>query len=456
MDKKLYLDNAATTPVDTQVVRAMNEYFRQDYFNVAAKYSDAENTLAVVENVRKTIADKIGAKTKEIIFTSGGTESNNIAIQGIIRANPLRKQIIVSQIEHPSVLEICREYEKYGFEIDYVGVDENGVVDVEAVKKLLCENTLLVSIMHVNNETGAIAPIKEIGKLCREKDIYFHTDAVQSFAKLDVDVSKMNVDLLSASGHKINGPKGIGFLYVREGVAISPLTFGGGQEKNLRSGTLNVAGIVGLGKAVEISRNYAEIRASRDLLLAKLLEIPGSRLNGSLETMSFNILNLSFKGIEGEALLFKLDNAGIMASAGSACSSGKVDTSHVLEAMGVTEDYVRGAIRFSVDTLSREEINYVFETVKSCVEKLRSLSPFVEGDFEENESSKRDKNMTIAELIEDDPDAREKLLEMGLGCAGCAMAQIETIEQGAMAHGMDPKMVLEGLQNKKEKRPDGE
>jgi len=454
MDKKLYLDNAATTAVATEVVRAMNEHFKQDYFNPSAKYSEAENMLDVVEHARKIIADKIGAKASEIIFTSGGTESNNIAIQGIVRANPLKKHIIVSQIEHPSVLEICRELEKQDFEVDYVGVDENGVVDAEAVKKLLRENTLLVSIMHVNNETGAIAPIKEIGNLCRENDIYFHTDAVQSFAKLPIDVTNQNIDLLSASGHKINGPKGVGFLYVREGVTISPLTFGGGQEKNLRSGTSNVPGIVGLGKAVEISRKDDSIRASRDLLLAKLLEIPGSKLNGSLETMSFNIINMSFRGIEGEALLFKLDSAGIMVSTGSACSSGKVDTSHVLEAMGVSKDYIHGSIRFSVDELTREEIDYIFETVREGIMKLRSLSPFVDEKMEEVESSIR-KDMTIAEIIEDDPDAREKLMEMGLGCGGCMMAGMETIEQGAMAHGMDPEMVLEGLQNKNRKKPHG-
>ena len=309
--EKIYLDNAATTAVATEVVRAMNEHFKQDYFNPSAKYGEAENTLDAVEHARKIIADKIGAKASEIIFTSGGTESNNIAIQGIVRANPLKKHIIVSQIEHPSVLEICRELEKQDFEIDYVGVDENGVVDVEAVRRLLCENTLLVSVMHVNNETGAIAPIKEIGNLCRENDIYFHTDAVQSFAKLPIDVTNQNIDLLSASGHKINGPKGVGVMYVKQGTKITPLLHGGEHEFKKRAGTENIPGIIGFASAVKHAPTKKEIEKMselRDKLIDGILKIEATKLNGSKgENRLCNNINVSFAGIEGEAIGGYLD-----------------------------------------------------------------------------------------------------------------------------------------------------
>ena len=374
--KEIYLDNSATTRVYSNVVSKMKEVFEENYGNPSSMHEMGSNAFEVVENARGKIAKFVGAKPGEIIFTSGGTESNNLAIFGIARANPSKKHIITSVIEHPSVLEVVRALEREGYKIDYVSVNSEGLVNVKEIKEKIKEDTLLVSVMHVNNEIGTIQPVEEIGSVCRGKGVYFHTDAVQSFKKIDIDVEKMNIDLMSVSGHKIGGPKGVGLLYIREGVRISPLFHGGGQERGIRSGTLNVSGIVGLAESLNFIVDRERLKRIRDKMIEEFEKIPNVRINGSKEKRIYNNINISFYGIEGEGLMLKLNDAGIYVSTGSACASTKLEESYVLKAIGVDELYVHGSIRITLGDIKEEDISYVVSKITESVRELRKMSPF--------------------------------------------------------------------------------
>jgi len=379
MAKLIYLDNAATTPLDESLVKKTHKLISTSYGNPSSIHQIGKLARQSLEKARKNIADSIGADPEEVIFTSGGTESNNLAIKGFAEANPEKKHIICSMIEHPSVIEVCRELEKKGYSVDYISVDKNGIVDLDELKQRINSNTLLVSIMHVNNEIGTIQPIEEIGKICKSRNIPFHTDVVQSFGKLKIDVKKTNISMLSASGHKLNAPKGIGILYINKNLKIKPLFDGGGQEKNLRSGTENTMGAIFLASALGIKRPTNKILKSRNQLIKELLKIKGAILNGDSEKRIPNNINISFYGIEGESLSLMLDKEGICVSTGSACSSHKLQESHVLKAIGVDPLYIHGSIRLSLDSrkpLSAQEIKFIATKFRENVEKLRKISPF--------------------------------------------------------------------------------
>lgn len=370
----IYLDNAATTKVYPEVVEEMGKMFLDNFENPSSQHSGGVFVRERVEASRKFIADFLGCTPEEIFFTSGGTESDNLAIRGLAKANPDKKHIITSVIEHPAVLETCRDLEGVGYRVDYIGVGKDGLINLKDVEEKICKDTLVVSIMHVNNEIGTIQPIEEIAKVCRERGVYFHTDAVQGFAKVDLDLS--NVDLISVSGHKVHGPKGIGFLYVRKGTNISALQTGGGQESGLRSGTENSPGIVGLAKALERLDDKEKLRESRDKIIEGLLKIPGTKINGSLDSRVYHNVNVSFYGIEGESLMLLLSEEGIFCSTGSACSSTKLMESHVLKAIGVEDLYIHGSLRLTLgeDVFGRED--FVVEKIREMVDKLREMSPF--------------------------------------------------------------------------------
>jgi len=376
MKKVIYLDNASTTPLDKESAEKAINFCIEKYANPSSHSSLGEEVKKEIEDARKKIADFINSEPEEIIFTSGATESINFALKGLASAYPEKNQIITSEIEHPAVLETCRFLEKHGFKIEYIPVNKEGIVSIKDIKDKISEKTLVVSIMHVNNEIGTIQPIEEIAELCNKKNVFFHTDAVQSFAKLPIDIKKMKIDLMSVSGHKINAPKGIGFLYKRKGIKLEPLMHGGGQEKNLRSGTENVFGILSLAEVLKIKRNNEKIKLRRDYLIKEILKIPGARLNGSLEKRIYSNISVSFYGIEGESIMMLLQDEGIIVSTGSACSSHKLQESHVLKAIKVPELYINGSIRISLDVLSKQEADFVIEKFKSVVEKLRRISPF--------------------------------------------------------------------------------
>jgi len=381
--KKIYLDHAATTPVDTEVFEAMKPYFLEKFGNASSLHSLGREARDALEKSRKQIADFIGARPNEIIFTGVGTEADNLAIEGVAWANQGKgKHIITSKIEHPAVRKICKFLEAHGFKVTWLDVDSEGLVNPKDVEKAITKETILVSIMHVNNEIGAIQEIEEIGKICRKNKVYFHTDAVQSFGKLPIDVKKMNIDLLSASGHKIYGPKGVGFLFVRQDVKIVPLLQGGGHETGLRSGTENVPGIVGMAKATELCKMRMKSETERQKKMQKkiideLLKMPGTRLNGPKEKRIYNNVNISFGGVEGEALLLRLDEKGICVSTGSACSSKSLEPSYVLSAIGLKPEQAHGSLRLTLGKDNTEEdIDYVFKTIKEIVNSLRKISPF--------------------------------------------------------------------------------
>jgi len=377
---RAYLDNGATTKVDEEAAKVVSECFSKNYGNASSLHEFGRDAKEILENAREVIAAKINAEPSEIIFTSGGTESDNLALKGVAYANKDKNHIITTKIEHPAILETCKEFEKEGFKVTYLDVDEEGLVDLEQLKKAINEKTILVSVMHANNEIGTIQPIEEIGKLCREKGIYFHTDAVQSFTKAGIDVKKQNIDLASFSGHKVHGPKGIGILYVRKGVKIKKQSIGGHHESDLRAGTENVPGAAGFAKAVENvnDKDIEKMKELRGKLIDSLLEIPDTRLNGSKEKRLCNNVNISFNFIEGESLLMKLDDKGIAVSTGSACSSQSLDPSHVLLAIGLKHEIAHGSIRFTLSKYTtQEEIDYVIKEVKKAVEELRELSPLV-------------------------------------------------------------------------------
>jgi cysteine desulfurase len=382
----IYLDYNATTPIDERVLSAMLPYLKEEFGNPSSIYSLAQWARRAVEEAREKLAKLLNADPKEIIFTSGGTESDNFAIKGIAYANQDKgKHIITSQIEHHAVLNTCKFLEKQGFHITYLPVDRYGVVDLDALEKSITSQTILISIMFANNEVGTIQPIKKIGEIAKRHGVYFHTDAVQAVGKIPIDVKELGIDLLSLSAHKFYGPKGVGALYLRKGVKISSFIQGGEQERGRRGGTENVAGIVGLGKAAEIAQEeMAEeekrVRALRDELERRLLErIPEVVLNGHPQNRLYNTLSICVKYVEGESMLLNLDREGICASSGSACTSGSLEPSHVLLAMGVPPEIAHGSLRFSLGKFNREEdVERVSEVLPSIVEELRKISPFWE------------------------------------------------------------------------------
>lgn len=386
---KIYLDHAATTPIAPEVFAAMEPYLKEYYGNPSSVYTLGQQAAQAISGARERVANAIGAKEEEIIFTGGGSESDNLAIKGVAFAlKDKGRHIVTSKIEHPAIISTCQQLEKYfGFEITYLDVDKEGFVDPEDVKKSLKDDTILVSIMMANNEIGTIEPIKEIASIVRERDIYFHTDAVQAIGQIPIDVNELGVDMLSISSHKINGPKGVGALYVRKGVRILPLIAGGAQERNRRAGTENVAGIVGFGKAIEIAtenleENVAYLRRLRDKLITGIEKnIKDTILNGPRdEHRLVNNVNFSFRYVEGESILLNLDMLGIAASSGSACSSGSLDPSHVLLSIGHTHETAHGSIRFSLGKgNTEEEIDYVLDVLPGIITKIREMSPLYEG-----------------------------------------------------------------------------
>jgi len=388
--KRIYMDHGATSRVDPEVVKAMQPYFTEYFGNASSLHSFGREAKKVLEDSRETVANFIGAKKNEIIFTAGGTESDNMAIKGVAYKNRKKgNHIITSAIEHPAVIETCKYLEKQGFEVTYLPVYSEGIIRVEDLENAIREKnnkTILITIMHANNEIGTIQPIEEIGEIAKEKDIYFHTDAVQSVGKIPVDVDAMNIDLLSISSHKIYGPKGVGALYIRKGTKIEALVHGGGHEFGLRSTTENIPGIVGLAKAIELRKermqeDLEKLTPLRDYLIRGVLtNIEESYLNGHLTQRLPNNANFYFKYIEGESLILNLDRKGIAASTGSACSSTKLEPSHVLLAIGLKPEDAHGSLRLTLGRENtKEEVEYVLEALMEVVEKLRAISPLAKG-----------------------------------------------------------------------------
>ena len=389
MKKMIYLDNAATTKTAPEVVEAMLPYFSEYYGNPSSIYELAGASKKAITEGREKIADVLGAKANEIYFTAGGSEADNWALKAAFEAYKDKgNHIITTKIEHHAILHTCEYLEKErGAKITYLDVDENGVVDLEQLQKEITPQTILISVMFANNEIGTIQPIKEIGQIAREHGILFHTDAVQAFGQVPINVDEYNIDMLSSSGHKINGPKGIGFLYIRKGVKIRSFVHGGAQERKRRAGTENVPGIVGYGVAAQrAARTMAERTAReielRDYLINRITtEIPYTRLNGDPVKRLPNNVNISFQFIEGESLLIMLDMDGICASSGSACTSGSLDPSHVLLAIGLPHEIAHGSLRLTLsEETTKEEIDFVVERIKKIVEHLRNMSPLHE-DF---------------------------------------------------------------------------
>lgn len=388
MDKMIYLDNAATTKVADSVVDAMLPYFKEYYGNASSIYQLGAKSKEALDESREYIAGTLGAKTNEIYFTAGGSESDNWAIKATADAYARKgKHIITSAIEHHAVLHTCEYLEKHGYEVTYVGVDENGVIKLDELKAAIRPDTILISVMFANNEIGTIQPIKEIGEIAKEHDILFHTDAVQAYAQVPINVDEMHIDMLSASGHKLNGPKGIGFLYIRKGIKIRSFVHGGQQERGRRAGTENIPGIVGLAVAAKRSFSMLEEKMKkeielRDYLISRIeAEIPYCRLNGDRKKRLPNNVNFSFQFIEGESMLILLDSKGIAASSGSACTSGSLDPSHVLLAIGLPHEIAHGSLRLTLsEENTKEEMDYVVEQLTAILERLRSMSPLYE-DF---------------------------------------------------------------------------
>ncbi len=384
----IYLDNAATTKVADSVVDAMLPYFKEYYGNASSIYQLGAKSKEALDESREYIAGTLGAKTNEIYFTAGGSESDNWAIKATADAYARKgKHIITSAIEHHAVLHTCEYLEKHGYEVTYVGVDENGVIKLDELKAAIRPDTILISVMFANNEIGTIQPIKEIGEIAKEHDILFHTDAVQAYAQVPINVDEMHIDMLSASGHKLNGPKGIGFLYIRKGIKIRSFVHGGQQERGRRAGTENIPGIVGLAAAAKHSFSMLEEKMKkeielRDYLISRIeAEIPYCRLNGDRKKRLPNNVNFSFQFIEGESMLILLDSKGIAASSGSACTSGSLDPSHVLLAIGLPHEIAHGSLRLTMsEENTKEEMDYVVEQLTAILERLRSMSPLYE-DF---------------------------------------------------------------------------
>lgn len=385
--KQIYLDYAATTPTHPDVVEAMKPYYSEIFGNPSSIHSFGQEAKAAVESAREQVAALIKAKPGEIVFTSGGTESDNFAIKGVAFANKNKgNHIITSRIEHHAVLSTCDFLKTLGFEITIVPVDEFGMVDPKEIRKAITDKTILISVMHANNEIGTIQPIEEIGRLAKEKKVYFHTDAVQTAGALPIDVDKLNVDLLSMSAHKLYGPKGVGAIYIRKGTKMVPFMHGGGQEKNRRGSTENVPGIVGFGKAaglaaLEMAQRTAHLIPLRDKLITGLSKIEHIYFNGHPEKRLPNNVNFCFQFVEGESMLLNLDMEGIAASTGSACSSATLEPSHVLLSIGRPHEIAHGSIRFTLGRLTTaEDIDYVLDVFPKIVAKLRKMSPLYEGE----------------------------------------------------------------------------
>tara|TARA_Y100000310_G_C20677691_1_gene814044 strand:- start:436 stop:1563 length:1128 start_codon:yes stop_codon:yes gene_type:complete len=372
---KVYLDNGATTQVDKDVAKVMQKVLVRDYGNPSSLHEFGEQAKALLEESRRTVAKAINASADEIFFTSGGTESNNIAIRGILKKTG-KKHFITTKIEHPSVTNLGKDLEKNGYKVSYLNVDKEGFVSLKDLESKITKNTGVVAIIHGNNEVGVIQNMKKIGALCEKYKVALHTDAVQSFTKVPIDVKEFKLTSMAISSHKIHGPKGVGAVYIKRGVRVKSLVYGGHQENNVRPGTENLPGIVGFAKAVEIGQPVAEIRKLRDKLIEGLLKIPNTMLNGSREHRLCNNVNISFKKIEGESILMMLNMVGVAVSTGSACSSKSLDPSHVLIAMGMKHGDAHGSIRFTLSKYTTEkEIEYTVKEVKKVVEKLRRMSP---------------------------------------------------------------------------------
>lgn len=396
LGKLIYLDNAATTKTDPEVVEAMIPYFSENYGNPSSIYELAGKSKTAMEEAREKIAGVLNARTNEIYFTAGGSEADNWALVAAFDAYAQKgNHIITTKIEHHAILHTCEYLEKYrGARITYLDVDENGIVKLDELEKAITEETILISIMFANNEIGSIQPVREIGMIAREHQILFHTDAVQAFGQLPIDVDALNIDMLSSSAHKINGPKGIGFLYIRKGVKIRSFIHGGAQERKRRAGTENVPGIVGYGEAARLAEESREERTAReqelrDYMIERILkEVPYCRLNGDQKRRLPNNVNISFEFIEGESLLLMLDGYGICASSGSACTSGSLDPSHVLLAIGLPHEIAHGSLRLTLGKeTTKEEIDYTVDKIKEVVSQLRSMSPLYE-DFMKKQNRK--------------------------------------------------------------------
>lgn len=393
MERMIYLDNAATTKTVPEVVEAMLPYFTENYGNPSSVYGFASKNKCEVDRQREVIAGILGANANEIYFTAGGSESDNWALKAAAEAYREKgNHIITTKIEHHAILHTAEYLEKQGFEVTYLDVDEDGLVDPDELERAVRPETILISVMFANNEIGTIQPIKEIGRIAKEHGILFHTDAVQAFGQVPIQVDEFGIDMLSASGHKLNGPKGIGFLYIRKGVKIRSFIHGGAQERKRRAGTENVPGIIGLGTAAERAARTMEERAEResalrDYLISRVMaEIPYTKLNGHATKRLPNNANFSFRFVEGESLLLNLDMKGICASSGSACTSGSLEPSHVLLAIGLPHETAHGSLRLTLgeDTV-KEEIDYVADVLKDTVKRLREMSPLYEDFIRKNQ-----------------------------------------------------------------------
>ena len=394
--KRVYMDYSATTYVKPEVLEEMMPYFTENFGNPSGFYEEARKTAIAVDEARGKVAKGINAERSEVYFTAGGCEADNWALKGIALAYKNKgNHIITTKIEHHAILNTCKFLEKHGFEVTYLDVDSEGFIDLEELKNAITDKTILVSVMFINNEIGTIEPIKEIGEICKERNILFHTDAVQAIGHVPIDVKALNIDLLSMAAHKIYGPKGIGALYIRKGVRIQNLIHGGGQERGRRATTENTPGIVGFGKAVELATNPENLKKHaekltklRDKLIEGLLKVPYSRLNGPKDgsKRSPGNVNICFKFIEGESILLSLDFEGICASSGSACTSGSLDPSHVLLAIGLPHEIAHGSLRLSLgDGNTEEDVDYALETIPPIIERLRKMSPLWQNHIEKGE-----------------------------------------------------------------------
>ena len=393
MENTVYLDYAATTYVKPEVLEEMLPYFTQKFGNPSSFYSISRENRMAIDKARAQVAKALNCDVNEVYFTGGGSEADNWAIKGIASAHKNKgNHIITTKIEHHAVLHTCQYLEKHGFEVTYLDVDDKGLVNLEELKNAITDKTILVSIMFANNEIGTIEPIKQIGEICRERKIFFHTDAVQAVGNVAIDVKDMNIDLLSLAGHKIYGPKGVGVLYIRKGIKIDNLIHGGSQETNRRAGTENIPGVVGLGKAIELATDNLEehrnkMIALRDRLIEGLLKVPYTRLNGAEgdKRLPGNV-NVCFEFVEGESILLSLDFKGICASSGSACTSGSLDPSHVLLAIGLPHEIAHGSLRLTLGEGSKEEdVDYILEVIPPIIERLRNMSPLWEDHLKKGE-----------------------------------------------------------------------
>lgn len=380
---KIYLDNSATTKIDDEVLDEMLPYLKENYGNPSSSYRIGRENKSKIEEARKQVANLLNANPDEIYFTSGGTESDNMALKGVAFANQNKgKHIITSKIEHPAILDSCKELEKFGFEITYINVDRNGIIDLNELEKSIRKDTILISIMFVNNEIGTIEPIKKIGEIARNRNILFHTDAVQAIGNIKIDVRELGIDLLSLSAHKFYGPKGIGALYVKEGTIFRKYLNGGHQEKNKRAGTENVAGIVGLGKAITLAYQHIEesnkyLTNLREYIIEEIKNhVADIKINGDLKNRVPGNISISFKGVEADNILSEFDKKNICISTGSACTTGSIESSHVLKAIGLSDMMAHSTIRISLGKYNtKEEIDYVVKILGEIIDKLRKFSP---------------------------------------------------------------------------------